>query len=243
MEMSEKALRLLGAALNPLATIGEMGLRKMMPPPDEFDQSIFSRYVPPEQSPTGKGEILPETTESALWKRGSPMLPRLLKPETKLSTVTQQRLAEEMMRMVQKAKPENQLKTAQAAQEIITKLPLFGGKSVTGSEIQKIASEAGSKSHKKGEVSGLRLLHGALKNKSIYHGVKSPEGKNTLWQELYAPPKEAKAVRDAMVDRRVAKNVATDAEKMEFNLRKNAEKDPMEAMMETLRLLGKLPPK
>lgn len=243
MEMSEKALALLGAVLSPGATIAQIGLQKMMPPPDEFDQSIFSRYVPPDESPTGRGEILPQITESALWKKGSPMLPRLLKPETKLSTTTQERLAQEMLRMVQKAKPENQLKTAQAAQGIITKLPLMAGKPVTGAELQKIASESGSAAHRKGEVSGLRLLHGALKNKSIYHGVKQPDGRNTLWQELYAPPKEAKDVRNAMVDRRVTKGVATPQEKQEYDLRMNAAKDPMEALMESLRLLGKLPPR
>lgn len=245
---SEKALTLLGALLNPGSTIASIVGHKMMPPSpeqSEWEQSIFSRMVPPEQSPSGKTEFLPEeVSEGAMWKKGSPQLPRLLKPETKLSPVTQQRLLEEMVRQVGATKDINlKNKKGGVVMDLMGKLPVTQGKPVTGEEIQRIAKETGSQSHRKGEVNALKLLHNALANKSIYHGVKQPDGRNTLWQELYKPKKEATEVRNAMVDRRVAKGVATDAEKNEYNLRKNTERDPMEAMMETLRLMGKLPPK
>lgn len=145
--------------------------------------------------------------------------------------------------MVQKAPPERQGNMGKAALDLVSKLPAQQGKSVTGAEIQELAKSSGSSGKKAGEVNGLRLLQHALKDKSIYHGIKNEDGRNMLWQEIFKGPKEAADVRNAMVDRRVAKGAATPEEKMEYDLRMNAKKDPMEQMMETLRLLGKLPNK
>lgn len=246
----EKALALLGAVLSPGTTIASLAMGKMMPPRDEFENSVFSRMVTdpqgnPKRNEMGEMEILPqEVSEGAFWKKGSPMLPRFLKPETKLSPTTQQRLAEEIFRMVQKAPNETrQRNMAKAAIEFNSKLPSAKGESITGADITKAAKESGSQSKTKGEVNGLRLLQRALANKSIYHGYKTNEGRNVLWQEAFKGPKEAKEVRDAMVDRRVTKGVATPEEKQEYDLRMNAQRDPMEAMMETLRMRGKMPPK
>jgi len=252
MDNKEKALALLGAVLSPGTTIASLGLNEVLkrvspktPQEQDWESSIFSRMIPPNESPTGKTEFLPdEVSEGAMWKKGSPQLPRLLKPETKLSPVTQQRLLEEMVRQVGATKDLNlKNKKGSVVMDLMGKLPVTQGKSVTGEEIQRIAKETGSQSHKAGEVNALKLLHNALANKSIYHGVKQPDGRNTLWQELYKPKKEATEVRNAMVDRRVAKNVATPEEKMEHDLRVTATKDPVEQMMESLRVLGKWPPK
>ncbi len=241
----EKALALLGALISPTSTIASLGLQKMMPPREEFENSLFSRMIPGDESPTGKREFIPEETmEGAFWKKGSPLLPRFLKPETKLSPVTQERLVQEMIRAVGATKDEAvKNRKGQTVMEMMNKLPMKEGKGVSGAELQKLAAESGSTSHKKGEVNGLRVLQNALANRSIYHGVKTPDGENRLWQELFKPPGEARDVRAAMVKRRVEKNVATPSERQEYELKNNAARDPMEAMMETLRLMGKLPPK
>jgi len=244
----EKALAILGAIVSPGTTIASLGLNSLMPPKDEFENSVFSRLVTdpqgkPQRTAMGEMEILPESvSEGAFWKKGSPMLPRFLKPETKLSPTTQQRLAEEIFRMVQKTPPERQMSAAKAALDLNSKLPATKGKSVTGADIQKLAKESGSQSKAAGEVNGLRLLQRALANKSIYHGYKTNEGRNVLWQEAFKGPKEAADVRNAMVDRRVAKNVATPDEKQEYDLRMNAQRDPLDAFAETLRMLGLKPP-
>jgi len=157
--------------------------------------------------------------------------------------VTQERLVQEMIRAVGATKdPMVKNRKGQTVIEMMNKLPMREGKGVSGAELQKLAAESGSTSHKKGEVNGLRVLQNALANRSIYHGVKTPEGENRLWQELFKPPGEARDVRAAMVKRRVEKNVATPSERQEYELKNNAARDPMEAMMETLRMMGKLPP-
>jgi len=249
-DQTQKALALLGAVLSPGTTIASLGLQSLMPPRDEFENSLFSRLITdsqgkPQRNKMGEMEILPEQTmEGAFWKKSSPRLPRFLKPETKLSPVTQQRLAEEMVRAVSMTKdPTQQAAKGKVALELINKLPGMSGKPVSGAEIQEIAKGSGSTLKSKGEVNGLRLLHNALTNKSIYHGVKTPEGRNTLWQEMYKPKAEAQEVRNAMVDRRVQKGVATPEEQNEYQIRMNSQRDPLEAMMETLRMMGKLPEK
>lgn len=229
---------LLQAALNPGETITELGLKQVLPERDEFQDSIFSRYVNPQDSPTGKPMVLPEEiSEGATWKRSNKILPRFLKPTTQLSTTTQQRLGEELAKIAQNAPPERQVKIADAAIKLINSMNERGRQGMSGKDLVDSA-KAIKVPHRKGETNPLGLLYQALENRSIYHGVETPEGPR-MWQDFRTDPRTVD-IRKEFLRRAAAKRNASQAIKNEESLANPGSLE--DALTQSLRLLGKLPP-